>query len=84
MATSRRNPYFSEKFRELYDRGAASGEAKMLLKMLALKGFAPTEAERERILGCTDRDRLEEWADRLLVARTLAEMFDGPSGSDGP
>jgi hypothetical protein len=81
MATSRgKNPYFSEEFREFYARG----EAKMLLKLVALKGFTPTDAERERILGCIDSDVLEEWADRLLVARTLAEMFDGPPGSDGP
>lgn len=80
MATSNsKNPYFSERFREMY----AKGEAQMLLKMVALKGFTPTDAERARILDCLDSDLIEEWADRLLTARTLAEMFDGPPGSDG-
>lgn len=81
MATSKgKNPYFSERFRESYARG----EAKMLLKLVALKGFTLTDAERERILGCIDSDVLEEWADRLLTARTLAGMFDGPPATDEP
>lgn len=65
-------------------RGKAAGKAQMLLKMLALKGFAPTDAEREQILGCRDLELLDAWADRLLTARTLAEMFDGPPGAGGP
>jgi hypothetical protein len=77
------NPYQSEIFRELWDKGHADGEAEgeargraaMLLKMLALKSFTPTDAQRERILSCTDTAVLDRWADRLLVARTLEEVF---------
>lgn len=48
----------------------------MLLKMIALKGFVPTHADRQRILGCTSVALLERWSDRLLVARTLEEVFE--------
>lgn len=79
MATSGKIQYQSDFAREYYGKGLidgeARGEAKMLLKMLALRGFVPTDAQRERILGCTDSDVLDAWADRVIVARTLDEVF---------
>jgi hypothetical protein len=78
MATTSENPYISEWFRERWDKAYAKGVARaagMLLKMLALKGFTPTAAQRERILSCTDPDTLDAWTDRLLTANTLEEVF---------
>lgn len=34
--------------------GEARGEAKMLLRVLAARGFAVTDDVRERVVGCTD------------------------------
>ena len=55
--------------------GIARGKADLLLKLLQLKGFAVGEAERARVLGCTDEATLETWAARVLVATSLAEVF---------
>jgi len=55
----------------------AQGKAEMLLKLLDLKGFSPTDAERELIRTCTDVVQLDAWADRVLTAVTLEGVLDG-------
>ncbi|HEY8375161.1 MAG TPA: hypothetical protein VIK91_01675, partial [Nannocystis sp.] len=56
-------------------KGMAKGEATILLKLLQLKGFAVLEELRQRILECTDCAQLEEWAGRVLTARSLEDVF---------
>lgn len=55
--------------------GEARGEAKMLLRVLAARGFAVTDDVRERVVGCTDTGRLETWADRAVTASSITEVF---------
>ena len=62
------------------EKGRTGGKADTLLKLLQLKGFAPTEAQRERVLGCGDEATLDGWIARVLDARTLADVF----GEAGP
>jgi hypothetical protein len=50
----------------------------VLLKLLQLKGFALTDAARERVLGCTDLAQLDAWVERVLAAGSLQEVL----GSD--
>lgn len=57
-------------------RGEAKGEAKLLLRLLRVKGFALTPEQQARIEGCTDTGQLEAWADRLLSAASIADVFD--------
>ena len=55
--------------------GEVRGEAKMLLTVLAARGFRVEEVTRLRILGCADIDQLEVWGARAAVARSLDEVF---------
>jgi hypothetical protein len=55
--------------------GEARGEAKMLLRVLAARGFAVTDEVRERVVGCADTGRLETWADRAVTASSITEVF---------
>jgi flagellar biosynthesis/type III secretory pathway protein FliH len=66
---------FAEGLNQGKAEGKAEGEAKILLKMIRLKGFALTPELEDRIHRCTDPTELEGWADRLLEARTLDEVF---------
>jgi hypothetical protein len=57
------------------DQGRAEGEAKMLLRVLAARGFAVPDEIRERVTGCTDTGQLEAWADRAITASSITEIF---------
>lgn len=67
--------FHSEIARQWAAQGRAEGEATILLKLLQLKGFAVPEELRQRILECTDCAQLEEWAGRVLTARSLEDVF---------
>jgi len=83
-ATTKTHRFYSDFARKYYDEGEAKGEAKgeargearLLLRLLRVKGFALTPEQQARIEGCTDTDQLETWADRLLSAATIADVFD--------
>jgi len=55
--------------------GKVEGEARLLLKLLRLRGFVVPEELERRISGCGDSERLELWAGRLLSAPSLGEVF---------
>mgnify|MGYP006992417314 CR=1 FL=1 len=59
-------------------KGIAQGEAQALLKFLAGRGLQPTDAQRQRILSCSDSARLETWIARAAKASSVAEVL-GPS-----
>lgn len=56
-------------------RGEAKGEAKSLLLFLAARGIDVSDDIRERIIGCTDTDRLERWVRRAATVDTAEELF---------
>ncbi|WAS94727.1 hypothetical protein [Nannocystis punicea] len=56
-------------------RGKAQGKADLLLKLLQLKGFTPSDEQRSRVLDCRDEAQLETWAARVLTATRLDEVF---------
>jgi hypothetical protein len=78
-----RNPFHSEFARRYWFEGEAKGkiegklegEAKLLLKLLRLKGFVLPPELHARITDCQDLDQLETWAGHLLTAQTLADVF---------
>ena len=59
----------------LLDRGRAEGEAAMLLRVLAARGFTVPDNIRQRVQSCTDTATLEAWGDRAVTATSLDEIF---------
>jgi hypothetical protein len=55
--------------------GEAKGEAKALLRLLAARGLALSEAQRNQVVSCTDPADLDLWFDRAVTAGTVAEVF---------
>ena len=59
----------------LLDRGRAEGEAAMLLRVLAARGFTVPDDVRQRVESCADIAQLEAWGDRAVTAKSLDEIF---------
>lgn len=72
-------PFLSETqrraFAEAETRGEAKAKAQDILKILAKRELALSEAHRERVLGCTDLVVLDRWFDRALTVATIDELF---------
>ncbi|ROO88289.1 hypothetical protein EDD29_5952 [Actinocorallia herbida] len=55
-------------------------EAEAIFTVLAKRGVPVDDAARERILGCTDLERLHHWLDESVTATSVGEVFgDVPS-----
>lgn len=67
--------YQSDFTRALEARGEARGRARILLRILSVRGIALSDQDRERIVGSSDLDQLETWAERALSATTSADLF---------
>jgi hypothetical protein len=59
------------------DAGRAEMARASVLRVLARRGLALTDAERDRVQACPDVDLLQVWLDRAVDAATAAEVFDG-------
>ena len=59
--------------------GRAQGKADTLLRLLR-KRFRTVPDDLEQRIRTADSDHLDDWAERILDARTLAEVF----GTDQP
>ncbi|WP_216903561.1 hypothetical protein [Nocardia alni] len=55
--------------------GRTEGEARILLRMLAARGFSISKEVRRRVESCTDTNQLERWADRTVNATSLDAVF---------
>lgn len=55
-------------------KGLQKGEARMLLRLLGLK-FGPLAPEVEERVLSADKERLEEWSERVLTAERLQDVF---------
>ena len=53
----------------------AEGQAQMLLKLLRVKGFTISPELAARVESCKDLDQLDLWAERVLTATTLDDIF---------
>jgi hypothetical protein len=58
-----------------YLKGEAVGEAKAVLTFLEARGLAPTEQQRQRILGCTDLEQLNIWVRKAVTLVDVEELF---------
>ncbi len=61
----------------LLDQGRAEGEAQMLLRFLAARGFEIPDDIRERVQSCPDTARLEAWGALAATASSLEDIFGG-------
>jgi flagellar biosynthesis/type III secretory pathway protein FliH len=64
-----------EGLQEGFQQGISQGEA-LVLKRLLMRRFGPLPEEVEDKLAQADRSQLESWADRVLDAETLEEVFE--------
>jgi hypothetical protein len=71
------HPAYEEAYVTLYDRILEKGEATMLAKLLAHK-FGPLSAASRRRLAKASHEDLERWAERILTAKTLTDVFAKP------
>jgi Uma2 family endonuclease len=58
--------------------GERLGNAKAVLGVLASRGMSPDPADRARILGERDLQRLERWLARAVCCASMAELFAEP------
>lgn len=61
--------------KEIYAKGEANGRAKDILVLLALRGFTPTPALRQRVSECTDLAQLDRWFRSAATAESLDAVF---------
>ena len=54
--------------------GRAEGSAEAILRVLAARGIAVSEVQRQEFLGCHDLDRLARWLDRAVMASSAEEV----------
>jgi len=63
----------------IFDDGEAKGEAKGraedVISLLEMRGLAPTEEQRQRVVSTTDLAQLQLWFRRAATASTAAEVF---------
>ena len=52
-------------------RGEVRGEARALLTFLTARGFAPSDADRARVLGCRDLATLDRWTRQAVTASSI-------------
>lgn len=55
--------------------GYARGQARMILKMLELRGFVLSKEQREQVTWCDDDEVLEKWTGRVMFAPGVDEFF---------
>jgi hypothetical protein len=59
---------------EAQKEGEKEGESKIFVKLLARK-FGTIDAETQRRIGQADSEQLVAWAERILTADTIDEVF---------
>lgn len=59
--------------------GRTEEAAQALLTVLRARGFAVPDVVRERILAQKDRERLERWLEKAVVAASVAAVIDEPN-----
>lgn len=57
-------------------KGEALGIARSVLAVLETRRVNVTEAQRERVLGCTDVAQLEQWLRHAATVSDAAALFE--------
>lgn len=56
-------------------KGEARGEAKGILLVLEVRGIPVSADVRERIMTCTDLDRVDSWLERSRTVACAEDLF---------
>jgi hypothetical protein len=64
-----------EGHKEGHKEGLAEGRAQAIITILDDRAIALEDADRQRVLGCTDMERLDTWLHRALRVATISELF---------
>jgi hypothetical protein len=75
LMTSSTWPVYSPIAKEHFGRGQREGEADAILLVLEARGLDVTDADRERITGCTDLRQLKKWVRRAATAEKTGDLF---------
>ncbi|MFC4535094.1 hypothetical protein [Sphaerisporangium dianthi] len=67
--------YQSDFAQKYVAEGKAEGKAEAVLILLGARGVAVSEEVRQRILGCAEAARLDEWIQRAATARVVDDLF---------
>lgn len=67
--------YQSDFARHYFGQGRAKGKAEDIITVLAARGMRVSEADRQRILSCTDASQLTAWLERAVNARSVDDVF---------
>ncbi len=62
-------------FQEGEAKGEAKGKAESVLAVLAARGLAVTEAQRARILTCSDLAELDRYLQRAITAGSTDDVL---------
>jgi hypothetical protein len=65
-------PVYSPFAKETFGRG----KAEAILDVLDARNLDVTDAERERIAGCTDQRQIKTWLRRVATAEKTSDLFD--------
>ncbi|MGW4791491.1 hypothetical protein ACWEPC_03605 [Nonomuraea sp. NPDC004297] len=72
------SPFAREHFGRGLKEGETIGEARSLLRVLAVRGLDVPDSIRTRITNCTDATQLETWVARAVTAQTIQDLFNDP------
>ncbi|MBI4954508.1 MAG: hypothetical protein HY908_20960 [Myxococcales bacterium] len=75
FVTSSGYEFQSEIARSSFAKGQARRSAEDILEVLDARDLTPTDAERERILACTDLEQLRLWVRRAATVASVEELF---------
>lgn len=75
MVKTRDREYKSDFARGYFREGEATGEAKLILTVLAARGIPVSEQVRARVAECDDLQQLEDWGRRAATADSIEEVF---------
>ncbi|MET7286666.1 hypothetical protein [Streptomyces sp. NPDC005573] len=65
----------------LIERTFLEGEAKGVLRVLEVRGIPVSDGVRERILICTELERVNDWLDRAGSVDRAEDLFTGGTGT---
>ncbi len=60
---------------EGFRAGELNAKRDVLFRLAARAGVTLTEADRARVLACTDRASLDRWIDNVVGAKTAADVL---------
>ena len=70
------SPFAKEHFGRGKKEGKQEGEAEAILLVLTARGLDVSEAERDRIIGCTNLKQLKAWVTCAATAEKTSDIFD--------